>query len=592
MGSSEFTASSQESGTPFMNPLDIAEKPSAPVHSESPLENRPVWSSDAAILAYIGLATVVVHVLTNGKYGFHRDELATLYDGRHLAWGYVAYPPMTPFLGRVSTELFGTSLNGFRFFSALANGVSVVLTGLMARALGGRRFAQLLAAVATVPFCLGAGAVMQYVSFDYLFWVLTAYFMIRLLKSDDPRWWIAIGGSIGLGMLAKYAMLFLVAGIVVGVMLTDSRRYFTSKWLWYGVAVSFLVFLPNFLWQARHHFVALDFLRGIHERDLREGWTRGFFPFQLKQTLLATPLWVAGLYSYLFHKNRSPFRALAWMYFVPLVLFAIGQGRGYYLAPAYPMLYAEGSVWCEEWLASLHHPWNRIVRATACSALLAGVAIVAAIALPIAPLNTPWWKVASELQGEFPEQLGWQELVETVARIQDSLPPTERARMGIIAGNYGEAGAIFLYGSRYGLPQPISGVNSFWKEGYGNPPPETVIVLGMSREFVDATFASCEVVAHPWNRHGVLNEEIRDHPDIFLCRGLRKSWPDFWKDFQYYGSIAPPEDFCHSHQNSPRNKETFASSRDALINQQPAIGWNGQELDEPWRANHLPHQLG
>jgi hypothetical protein len=134
------------------------------------------WRSDIAVLVYIAAATIIVHLLTGGRYGFHRDELATLDDARHLAWGYVAYPPVTPFFGRLSLTLFGTSLAGFRFFAALACACSIWLTGLMARQLGGGRFAQIMAALAATPFSLAAGSLMQYVSFDYFWWVLTAYF--------------------------------------------------------------------------------------------------------------------------------------------------------------------------------------------------------------------------------------------------------------------------------------------------------------------------------------------------------------------------------------------------------------------------------
>jgi 4-amino-4-deoxy-L-arabinose transferase-like glycosyltransferase len=199
----------------------------------TPSEIPPsLWSGDVAILVYLALATVVVHLFTGGRFGFHRDELATLEDSRHLAWGFVAYPPVTPFFGRLSVLLFGTSLAGFRFFAAVAEAAAVVLTGLMARELGGRRGAQLVAAAAAIPFCLGGGALMQYVSFDYLFWVLTAYFVLRLLKSDDPRWWIAIGSAIGLGMMTKYTMGFFAIAVAVGVVLTDARRYLKTKWLW------------------------------------------------------------------------------------------------------------------------------------------------------------------------------------------------------------------------------------------------------------------------------------------------------------------------------------------------------------------------
>lgn len=496
---------------------------------------RSLWSSDVAILVYLAMATVIVHVLAGGRYGFHRDELATLDDARHLAWGYVAYPPLTPFLGRLSLGLFGTSLAGFRLFAALAQAAAVTLTGLMASELGGRRGAQLVAATAAVPFCLVGGALMQYVSFDYLAWVLTAYFFLRLLKSENPRWWVAIGCAIGLGMMAKYSIPFLVAGLAVGVVLTAARRHLTSKWLWYGAVVALAIFLPNLIWQARHGFITLDFLRHIHARDVRIGRTQGFLPDQLKLTLFAFPLAIAGLYFYLFSLTGRRFRVLGWMYVVPLLLFVMAKGRGYYLAAAYPMLYAAGSVWGERWLASLRLRWAAGVRALAWTALIADIVIVAALTLPLAPVNSRWWKVESKINGDLREEIGWPELVETVARIRDSLPAEDRARMGVLAGNYGEAGAINLYGARYGLPPAISGINSFWQRGYGDPPPETLIVVGLSPKFVESHFAACELAGHTWNRYAVENEETRDHPDIFICRGLRQSWPEFWKGFRYYG---------------------------------------------------------
>jgi len=492
------------------------------------------WSSDLAILIYLALATLVAHLLTGGRYGFHRDELATLDDARHLAWGYIAYPPITPFFARISLTLFGTSLVGFRFFAALAQAVAVVLTGLMARELGGRRGAQLAAAAAAVPFCLAAGVVMQYVSFDYLLWVLTAYFVVRLLASDD-RWWIAIGGAIGLGMMAKYAMGFFVLGIVAGVLLTPVRRHLAGKWLWMGVALSIVFFLPNLLWQAQHHFISLDFLREIHQRDIRWGRTKNFLPDQLELTLFAAPLWIAGLYYCLISRGGRRFRMLAWMYVVPLLLFVIVKARGYYLAAAYPMLYAAGCVWGEQWLTSMRRSWAVALRGLAWAALALDIAIAIAFTLPVAPVNSAWFKRAAEKQGDFREELGWPELTQAVAQIRDSLPAQDRARLGILAGNYGEAGAINLYGPQYGLPSAISGINSFGARGYGDPPPETLIVLGISRGFLNRNFSSCELAGHTPNPYNIENEETHDHPDIYVCRGLRQSWPEFWKDFRYYG---------------------------------------------------------
>jgi hypothetical protein len=500
-----------------------------------PAGSASIYSSDLALLIYIALVTVIAHLVFGTRYGFHRDELATLDDARHIAWGYVAYPPITPFFGRLSLTLFGTSLAGFRFFAALAEAIAVVLTGLMARELGGQRGAQLVAAAAAVPFCLLGGALMQYVSFDYLFWVLTAYFIVRLLKSEDPRWWLAIGCSIGLGAMTKYTMGVLALGIVAGVLFTDARKYLASQWLWFGVAASLLVFLPNFLWQAQHHFISLDFLKDIHARDVRIGRTNDFLPDQAKLTLLALPLWLAGLYYCLLSAAGRRFRMLGLMYVVPLLVFVLAKGRGYYLAGAYPMLYAAGSVWGEQKMRAMSRTGAGMVRAIAWTALTVDIVFFGVLSMPPAPVNSPLWKFASKFNGDLVEELGWPELTQTVAQIRDSLPQSERARLGILAANYGEAGAINLYGPTYGLSPAISGVNSFWQRGYGDPQPETLIILGISRGFLERNFTSCQVAGHTPNPYGIENEETRDHPDIYVCRGLRQSWPEFWEDFKYYG---------------------------------------------------------
>src|SRR5271167_2138030 len=180
--------------------LHVAARPNEPGRRTT-APGPPVWLSDTALLIYIALATVIMHLVLGNRYGIHRDELATMEDARHLAWGYPAYPPVTPFFGRISLELFGTSIRGFRLFAGLAQAIAVVLTALMAREMGARRWSQLVAAAAGLPLCLGGGYEMQYVAFDALAWVLTAYFVVKLLKSEDPRWWLGIGAAIGYGMM-------------------------------------------------------------------------------------------------------------------------------------------------------------------------------------------------------------------------------------------------------------------------------------------------------------------------------------------------------------------------------------------------------
>jgi 4-amino-4-deoxy-L-arabinose transferase-like glycosyltransferase len=499
--------------------------------------NRSTKTQRATVaLIILAGATLLLHVLVGNRYGFHRDELATLDDARHLAWGYVAYPPVTPFFGWLSLQFFGTSLAGFRFFAALAGAISIILTGLMARDLGAPRSGQLLAALAITPVILAIGSLMQYVSFDYLAWVAVAYFVVRLCRTGNPRWWLAVGAAIGFGTLSKYSMPFLVAGIAVGVLTNrDLRAHLGSKWLRLGAALAFLIFLPNFIWQWRNNFISLDFLRHIHARDIRIGRTETFLPDQLEIILAALPLALAGLYFYFFSNIGRPFRVLGWMFVIPLVLFLLGKGRGYYLAPAYPMLYAAGVVSWQTWLRGLRPTWRTSLIAIFVVALLANIALSSAIFLNLAPINSRWWKAAVNLNSDLPEEIGWPELAETVARIRNSLPAEERAQVKILAGNYGEAGAINLYGPPLGLPPVICPTNSFWERGYGDSPPEILIVLGASAEDLDGLFESCQLVGHITNREGVANEETTRHPDIFLCRHLRRPWPEVWKKNRRFG---------------------------------------------------------
>ncbi|MCW8808969.1 MAG: glycosyltransferase family 39 protein [Rhodanobacter sp.] len=496
-------------------------------------------STDLAVLLALVLARLVLHLLANGQYGFHRDELAVLDDARQLAWGFVAYPPLTPFLGHVELALFGTSLTGFRFFAAVAQCLAMLLAGLIARELGGRRGAQVIAALATasMPFSLLAASQFMYVGFDLLWWVLLAWMVLRLVNSGNSRWWLAIGAAVGLGMLTRYTMLFCVAGLVAGVLATPLRRQLTSGWPWAGVVLSLLLFLPNLLWQINHDFVYLDFVRHIHARDIAIGRTDGFFVQQLfaNASVFTLPLWLGGLGFVIFAKDMARYRILAWLYLVPLALFALAQGRGYYMAPAYPMLLAAGAVALERWHARLHQQPARALRLGSWIVLAVAGISSAAIGLPLAPVNSVGWRISRAAHDNFAEQIGWPDLVDQVATIYRALPEGERARTGILASNYGEAGAIDVYGPTLGLPRAISGVNSYWYRGYGNPPPSVLIVLGANPDAIRRAPADCTPVGRIGNRFGVENEETRNHPQIFVCRHLRVPWPAFWPKLRSFG---------------------------------------------------------
>jgi hypothetical protein len=477
----------------------------------------------------------IAHMLTNGQYGFHRDELQFLSDAQHMDWGFVPYPPLTAALEHLGLKMFGLSLVGLRLFSVLAQVLVIVVSGLMARDLGGGRLAQTFTAIAVAlsPLPIFEATEFQYSSFDMLWWVLLAWSAIRLLRDNEPRWWVAIGIFAGLGLQTKYSIAFELAGVLIGVLLTDARRYVASGWFWAGGALALLLFAPNLVWLIRHDFISYHFLQSIHARDVNEGRAEGFLSgqFLMNANLFAAPVWLAGLFAY-FSDRR--YRMLAWMYVVPLLLFLFAQGRFYYTCGAYPMLMAMGSTIGERWLYTMRPAWRVGIAALLFTGVFA-IGLYAMLCLVPLASSGPLRDFALRKSGDLREEIGWNELVAQVAAIRDALPAEQQAHLGIVVGNYGEYGAIALLGQKYHLPTPITAVNSGWLRGYPHTPPSTLIVLGSSHERADELFTDCRLVGHLVNAWGVVNEESQYHPDIFVCGPTRKPWSELWRHGPEFG---------------------------------------------------------
>ncbi len=486
-----------------------------------------------AILLLLAALTVAFHFAIGNRYGFHRDELQFLFDARHLAWGYVAYPPLTSFLGRIAITLFGISPAVFRLPASIADATSLVLIGLLARQFGGRRAAQTIALLSALAILLVVGALMQYVSFDYLSWTLVAFFTAMMLRTENPRWWVAVGAAVGMGILSKYAIAFPAVSLMAGLAILPSQRHhLRSRWFWYGTALALLIAAPHLVWEARRHFITIQMERFVHARDVGEGRAQGYWTDQLGFMALGLPIVAAGLW-WLVRSAR--FRLLAFLYLGPLILFALAKGRGYYLLPGYVALYAAGGVWWEDFLGRRTRTVRVGVWTLMTLALLLDATVYTRAFLPVAHIGTRLFYKEMKLSSDLADEIGWPEVVADVDGVWKQLPPEERSHAAILAGNYGEAGALALYGPKYGLPVPISPVNSFYDRGYGSPAPEVVVTVGFGEKRLARFFATCTLAGHLHIPYGVKNEESVDHPDIFVCRNPLESWDRMWPRMHHFG---------------------------------------------------------
>ncbi|MFZ0962599.1 MAG: glycosyltransferase family 39 protein [Terriglobia bacterium] len=511
--------------------------PSLPVPGENS-EKRLAITATALVLC-ITAAKFLVHLYAGRHYGYFVDELYYLACSRHLAWGYVDQPPLIALITWLARVLMGGSLPALRLFPAVAGAAEVFLTALIAHELGGKRFAQGLAALAVLvaPAILATDSLLTMNAFEPLFWMGCAYLFIRIVKTGDARLWIWFGVLAGVGLENKYSMLIFGGGIVLGMLLTRERRLLMSPWIWVGGAIAFLIFLPNLVWNVHHHFPFLEVQANIRRsgRDVPLGPLAFFTQEILTMLPLTLPIWLAGLWFFFFSKPGKPFRALGWAWIFTAAVIVTLSPRVYYLYPAFPVLFAGGSVMWEAWL---ERPRFQRLKLGYAAWMLVTSAIFSPLAIPVLPpemyirytkalrLQPPKierWKLGP-LPQLYADQFGWEEMTATVARIYNGLPPEIRAKTAIFGQNYGQAGAIDLFGPRYGLPPAISGHQNYFLWGPRDYTGESMIVMAGRQADLERRFASVEKVASVYHPYSMPYE----HFDVFYCRGLRQPLKDIW----------------------------------------------------------------
>jgi dolichyl-phosphate-mannose-protein mannosyltransferase len=521
--------------------LNLTAGQNSTLAGDAPPGNR--FSSGPAIVAYVAAAKFLLHFVTAGLYGLFIDELYFLACGEHLAWGYVDMPPLTAFQAWLARGLFGDSPYSIRLFPSLAGAGIVLLAGALAREMGGKRFAQGLAALAafSAPIYMFTCSYLSMNAVEPVIWMGCALVLLRIVRTGDTRLWLLFGAIGGMGLLNKQTALLFCFALVAGLALTPHRRLMASRWFLLGGALAALIELPNLVWMISHHFPHLELLANIRRngRDVDLGLL-GFLKFEvLLLNPVATPLWLLGLWRLLRGRDAARYRALGWAFLVTFAILALtpGSHKSYYLAPAYPMLFASGAIALEGWWSRPGREWLK--PASALTLSLVGL-ILAPAAMPLLPPETYLRysstfhisqprienRATNALPQFFADRFGWPEMAETVARVYNALPPEERAKAAIFGNDFGQAGAIDFYGPRLGLPKAIGSHLTYWYWGPRDYTGEILIILGDTPQGASKWFDSVEEVAvmdHPYTMD-------QEHFSVLLCRKpragtLAQMWP-------------------------------------------------------------------
>ncbi len=504
---------------------------------QNPDANRPPLARGT--VGCLALAKLLFHLAIANRYGIFRDEMYGLACADHMAWGYYSHPPGGIAIAWLSRRLFGESLLGLRFLPALAGAALVWLTAVVAREMGGRRYAQALSALAicVVPTYLVFDHWLMMNAFEPLVWLGCVFCMMRASRTGLGRWWVAFGALVGAGLELKYSMAFFAAGLGIGLLLSPERRLLATRWPWIGVALAASLAMPNFLWQANEGFPFLAHIQGVHSagRDV----VRGPVAFMLDQAMIMqpalAPLWILGVAWMLLGSQRSRLAAFAWAFVFVIGAFIASHGKNYYPTPVYPVAFAAGAVALEGFCE--RRPWRALRWVYATLVAVTG-AVLAPLAAPILSpegflryesalgLKPPEFEHQNNgpLPQYFADEFGWEDMVREVARIYRSLTPAERAQTAIFSNSWGDASAIDFFGPRYGLPRAICKNDSYWAWGPRGYTGTIVIVLHSDGTGDREHFASVVVAGRVQNPYSRRDEWY----DIFLCRGLNQDLRLLW----------------------------------------------------------------
>ena len=489
----------------------------------------------AAILFALEVATSFTPA-----YEYFIDELYYVACAKRLAFGYVDHPPFAPFLLRISGTLFGYSVTALRIVPALAGAAVVILTGLMARAMGGKRLAQTLAAITSItsPLFLTFFSFFSVNSLEVFFWTAAIYALIHLINTGQSKVWLAFGAISGLALLTKHTYVLLGGAVLVALALSDQRRHLASRQFWLGALLATALLAPNIIWQITNGFPSLEFYRNaMLHKNIPTPPLEVFLTQVVVMNPIAFPIWTLGAWYLLFHAEGRRYRLVG---FVFVILFAAlivsHSSRPDRVAGIYPVAIAAGCVVLERLLEGR----RRWFATAIASALLAVALALAPLSIPLLPpqasadyaaatgLFKPMERgagKASVLPQLLADRIGWEHFAAEMADAFRSLPPDEQKRTSIYVPDYGHAGMLELRKEALGLPDIFCPHNTYWMWGRDRKIESTVLAVVLNPKDLEGAFRD---VRHMRQIRTPLTMPWRSDIGVFVARepfvDLQQAW--------------------------------------------------------------------
>jgi hypothetical protein len=435
------------------------------------------WIRTWWLVLLFSIVKLLLHLLTNTSYELQRDAFMYIDLGNHLAWGYHSVPPSIAVFANISRFLLGDTTFAIRFFPAIAGVLSIILIGIMVREVGGGKWGQFFACLAflAAPAFLRSNTLFQPVSFNQFYWLLLAFLIFRLIRTQKPFYWYLIGLVAGLAFLNKYSVVFYLFGIIVAVLLTPLRGWLRKPQPYIAMAIAGLIALPNLIWQVNHNWPVINHMQELAETQLVHVRVDIFLLEQIMMFLPVFFIWMLGLIYVAFLKDGKSYRAFAWIYITVILLLIILRGKHYYTLGLYSTLFVFGGLFIERYLRGKMGFLKYVI-----------IIFILSVSVVALPMSLPILKPAAfiqfyksmgmekfhrwedgeyyDLPQDYADMIGWEELSRMVGETFQKLTPEQQAKCVIMANNYGEAGSVNFYGAKYNMPPVISYNDSyiFW----------------------------------------------------------------------------------------------------------------------------------